>query len=813
MYFSKKLRELAAFLKAHRRAAIIAAVALAILLAVFGAKIALFLNFILGNDIIVKLDASSEALTLEHGASEDVLFSASVTTNPFCTAHCYSVFEDVSDDVVIERANFTLKPGIPIEKQFLVEPMRFGTGQRLYRFSMECQSFSTAFCHTSGKPTRRAIVVAVNYALNETELSLKSYLKPELSLMAEKVARIKNVQESLEETASLLGNSVSVTSLESNLSGFHGEYSSLSQELGSLIQLWEKQDYILLESRASEFGARLSSAESGLDLLNSSAYALLSSYNSFVASMESSYQQLFSLRESFIIRDSVAYSVNASIASFNESLESFISARELSAKELIAGNISSEASYLADSLSQQSFRDAVSMMASSALYYDALCEVSGDCLPHISIENVSGLSDASLLQACSEVGKLRSSYASVNSSLSGDFALQEYPDSDEFWGNISMIAYNTLANVSASYSVLNASINYGIIANATSSKSGEAEAYPGFNLVPAVVSSLSASLPAACAASDVAIAWLPPFPLEKVHASEVNESPASLSLREPAPQCCIFGQCAACCDSGGCSRNTPVVFLHGHAFNKDVSAEYSLDAFNKVQSLLEKDGYLNVGAITLYTDESVPPGIWGRIDAPVTVKASYYFDLFEEPENYVVVQTNSESIDTYAVRLKELIDRIKYRTGKPKVQIIATSMGGLVARRYVQVFGSGSVSGLILVGTPNKGIVGDVADFCPLIGERLECRDMSSGSLFLNKLNREPLPQIPIHNIVGAGCGTGNDAGDGIVLARNAFLDGASNYFINGTCTRLLPLHATLLDTDIHPEVYGIIKTAVESDG
>ena len=199
----------------------------------------------------------------------------------------------------------------------------------------------------------------------------------------------------------------------------------------------------------------------------------------------------------------------------------------------------------------------------------------------------------------------------------------------------------------------------------------------------------------------------------------------------------------------------------------------------------------------------------GLAGIPLSIKASYYFDIFQEPQNYVIVQTKSENIDTYAVRLKEIMDTIQFKTRKPKVIIIAHSMGGLVARRYLQIFGSDKVDKLIMIGTPNKGISGDISEYCPIIGEKSECKDMNENSLFINKLNRGKLPDIEVDNIVGSGCNMKNGIGDGIVLEQNAKLDDVNNFVVNGACSGTDMVHTQLLDIDMYPEVYEIIKKAL----
>lgn len=271
---------------------------------------------------------------------------------------------------------------------------------------------------------------------------------------------------------------------------------------------------------------------------------------------------------------------------------------------------------------------------------------------------------------------------------------------------------------------------------------------------------------------------------------------------------CIINNVTNPCSDG----ENPVVFLHGHAVSKDAPLEYSLEGFSELQKNLEGEGYISAGAISLYTKKDVPGGLW-NVAVPLTIRASYYFDLFEEPENYKVVLTKSENIDTYAVRMREIFDDIRFRTGKEKLNVIAFSMGGLVMRRHMQLFGSDGFDKVILIGAPNKGIVGDVATLCPLIGgEKRECEDMNSESLFMQKLNREKVPEN-IYNIYGAGCEMAGGVGDGIVLEEKAKLESAKNFVINGSCRgKFQPLHLDLLKIDMYPEVYETIKNILKGD-
>lgn len=73
-------------------------------------------------------------------------------------------------------------------------------------------------------------------------------------------------------------------------------------------------------------------------------------------------------------------------------------------------------------------------------------------------------------------------------------------------------------------------------------------------------------------------------------------------------------------------------------------------------------------------------------------------NLFEFPYDW-----RNDNVYT-AEKLKEKIDEIKEKTGLPAVDIVAHSMGGLLARQYIESDAYGNdVNQLITLGTPNKG--------------------------------------------------------------------------------------------------------------
>jgi uncharacterized alpha/beta hydrolase family protein len=302
--------------------------------------------------------------------------------------------------------------------------------------------------------------------------------------------------------------------------------------------------------------------------------------------------------------------------------------------------------------------------------------------------------------------------------------------------------------------------------------------------------------------------------LYKIEIIFYNSTIPEFSLEDPHPICCLYGECKSCCDESCANKNYPVIFLHGHSFNKDTSADYSLDAFRKIKENLTEKGYIDAGAVIIgQLDEQ--GRIWGEMDAPIEITGSYFFDVSKNKTGVdIILPSKSDNIDTYSIRLDDLIKTVKYKTGKDKAIIVAHSMGGLVTRRYIQIFGEEDVEKIILITVPNQGIESNIKNYCSLIGSKVECNDMYKDSLLINKLNNAENISIPVYNIIGTGCDMNGEKGDGMVTESSQYLTYATNYYIEGTCNELSLdfLHEKILYPEKYPETYNLISEILDEN-
>lgn len=801
------------FIKQNKVLIIIIAILLLIILFSFGTKIFLLTNFLLGNDIIVKLNADKEFLFLERNQEETIVFEASVTTNPFCKAVCSSTFKDISKNTIIEQDKFTLKPSINLQKKYTLKATSLGYGIELYSFSMDCSSPRTFLCHTDEELTKRNILITVEYHLNYEDKQLKSELEPDLETLKTKLSELGGKKQLFENIIYQLNESI-ILNENLNINNIQNRFNEHIKEIKTFQDIWEKQDYALLALELENLNKEISETEKQFEGFNKSILAVIYPYSVIVEEIGKAEDQLRQLYLFALINQEKAPEINRTIKEFNSALTLFKQKSSLEQKKKIVGGIMDETKDITSSTNKEFKKEVLKQELQLDIEYDTLCKISGSCTPRPSIEERSKQKIFELNTTCRNIDKFRDNLLLLNSSMKNAYVKEKYLDNEDFIQNISAKVKNIRQNVTEEYlnSLPSNEENTEIIQKLlVRNDLSETKEYSEYDLIPIMISELIKQMPLSCYSANPKIDLVKSPGITKITINKSAQIPLEIEFKEPLPQCCAFGKCEVCCVSEECrEKNDVVIFLHGHSLNKDTSAEYSLDAFNKIQEKLEEANYLNGGAISTYTERDSPRDIWNKLPVPLTIKASYYFDIFREPENYIVVQTKSENINTYALRLKELIETVQYKTGKQKVIIIAHSMGGLVARRYIQIFGEDKIEKLILIGTPNKGIAGNTADYCPWIGEQLECRDMNSDSLFINKMNQQKNFEIPVYNLVGTGCKMDSDKGDGIVLEKNAMMDNAKNFIINGTCKGLEKLHTKLLDIDTYPEVYFVIQEALK---
>jgi hypothetical protein len=153
---------------------------------------------------------------------------------------------------------------------------------------------------------------------------------------------------------------------------------------------------------------------------------------------------------------------------------------------------------------------------------------------------------------------------------------------------------------------------------------------------------------------------------------------------EPLPeirQSCCSSTCSSCCNTA-CVSN-PLILLHGHSFNIKTSAFQSTEIFDNMEDSL-KDYYVSVGTPDDYKTYGL--GSDCIFDKGIMMKPTYYITAYKNTFGIISSQGKNDNIDTYAIRLKDIIDYARFETGSDKVDIVAHSIAGIQGRPYRKAY-------------------------------------------------------------------------------------------------------------------------------
>jgi pimeloyl-ACP methyl ester carboxylesterase len=137
----------------------------------------------------------------------------------------------------------------------------------------------------------------------------------------------------------------------------------------------------------------------------------------------------------------------------------------------------------------------------------------------------------------------------------------------------------------------------------------------------------------------------------------------------------------------------PIIMVHGWTGSKD--------GFKEMKEKLIEDNYA-ISFDDYYSD--VP--VWMELqNKSIIVRCSTYeWEFIKYNETHSAFCTVKYNIPTHAKKLQEQIEDLKKKANMDQVNIVAHSMGGLIARYYVQNLDKeNSVNKIITLGTPHSG--------------------------------------------------------------------------------------------------------------
>lgn len=717
------------------------------------------LRFMIKDELNLIMGPKAQSLHVLNGEQVSINFAIKNDNFIQCKSSCTIELKDLSNGVSIYSGKLILSHNEERIESFNVSVPVSGEGQILYNFVAECNNIKSLLCLTDGQKRQKLSLVTLNYNLDPDEELIKNSIKPRLDELNILIANISSMKKNVDVIIGRGSNIDEVSILIDNIDIINNGISNILEFQNKSIFLWELEDYNSLNNVFPE--GIIDDSKEIINTLNLIENDILGVYENYNDNIKTLVDFGDDLNEISIILDYYDSELNSN---------NFILSQEIRSNYNVLNQIYSIYSY-GSNLSQEKVHnqlfDAIKNINDSISIYNEMVDEGSNLITQgysVLGQNYSvDVFECNILEdVTSEIMDIYYNISSHSNKSIKDKSLEEM-DNFIAYSNLFMGANCKDDNFNESISDLNFSV-------------------------------------------------LKFEDLKFLNTSDFNEIVNPLEISDNLPICCIFGECNSCVDGNYNNSINPILFIHGHIFNEADSPEYSLSSFIKIQDKLQEEGVINAGEMDL--TNSIGAYDWGRNNNPLSVRASYYYISFYNLGDYNLVAQKTEKIENYAIRLKEIIEEYKFRTGSDKVNIIAHSMGGLVAREYIALFGSYSVDKVILINTPNHGVTESIGSSCRILGSSNECDDMSKGSIFLSRLNSKKLPDsVGFHVIRSVGCDMDGVDGDGIVTGNSVYLEGAVNYEIKGSCTNKLnnDLHSNVLNPNMYPEVYDLIVGVLKS--
>ncbi|MFH1916467.1 MAG: alpha/beta hydrolase [Nanoarchaeota archaeon] len=764
-----------------------------LLLLVIWLFLGIHISFAIKEELIIFINPMHTTKTVAN--NESFSMSYTVGTDNFwqCRSVCTANFTDLSKNQLLFSEELSLSHDAEFVKSFAFSLAEQGEGQKVYRFRAQCRNEKTLFCPTDGKPREAIATLTLNYELTPEEKELKARVIPLLTGFFQEIADSTAALEQAEHANVMLPKSPEKDEMGTRISSIGQELEKYLDLQSAIIGSWSNETYDKVDG-----------------LLSTAPLNSLAALMPAIEDIQKEQQLLIGLRniDVYFLQDVERNSpLILSATDFyakenNRNNQNYLTAMGKALLTLYSGYVKIDKNQsvsvtglhqelviahenLAKSLEHFSTTEDAGMITSQ---YGRMLLVLAKNTTYSPKEICAGLANITgILRDENQRVQNLTNQTDTSSGLSLAAALLVAEKQNMTVQEILVILKITPANVSWNMTDVLFTLDPFEDFMKESCRDPDYGRSIGINL--SFIDDLKAGT------------------LHNLTIPEDTTRIEPVLLPENKPRCCLWGDCEACSAQG----KTPLLFIHGHLFNEGSVPESSAEIFVPFQNALDNN-FTNFGEVYLASPDVFD---WQRMTNPVSVRSSYYYISYLAVGEYRISAQKGESIENYAIRLKDIIDTLKSRTGSSRVHVVAHSMGGLVVRQYADLFGWDSLDKVILIGTPNHGISKNARKVCATFGSGKECDEMLAGSIFLSRLNSKSLPPgANVTVIRGEGCNTDGEDGDGIVSGTSAYLERADNYVIKGECQNRLgtSLHSDLLNPALYPETLMQVKKLLSVD-
>jgi len=687
------------------------------------------INFLIDEEIIIKVSPQYESINTKSNSEINVYFEAEFQNYPLCVAECSYFVKDVSKNQILFEGEFDFSNYNVQKVNKKINVPEYGYGQKVIQYSVSCKNKLRSFCPTNNNSFNRIATKTINYEPNDEQKEIETSFRQKINDAKDKLNEIQNNIDKINFTMNTINKKTSALAKE-EMSELERKRKDKEFEINSLINSWNNQEFsvIKLVGNNNLFIDDYSELENQSNKLKEEIYKQVENTN-YLVNITNNIKE-----EKDLINSILATGISGNVDLIENNYNDLIVA--LTSNFLLDLTTLSDLNKKTDIINEEYRKIKMKIFYTNysddpyiidyVLERNLYCINNMDCnlsdINYYFNDSVNNIAKG--IKLCEDTNKFQ-----IN-------------DSNETL-NVRVeklkIAWSILEqlNIKTNYSILlqrkneliteinNELLRY----NETSSINYYPKEYNQtlFNDIQSVYSTdLINKKQIECNEDYI---YFPNTNLEYISVEKLDVNTTFFNLSKQKDICCLYEKCEPCNEE----KTIPLILIHGHSFSGRSSAYTSTEIFTQLEKQFEEDeNYLITGILNPQSSEDYTSGELGKQNVPAVFKTTYYVDYYKGIPGFIIQESKSNNIDSYAIRLNEIVEYVKDITGSEKVNILAHSMGGLVSRRYIQVFGESSVNKFIMVGTPNHGIDDKTTTLCKIFGSEAECDDMNKDSLFMS---------------------------------------------------------------------------------
>ncbi|MCX6710027.1 MAG: hypothetical protein NTV63_03700, partial [Candidatus Woesearchaeota archaeon] len=342
-------------------------------------------NFIIKDELVLRIEPSSISLDSTNKDVNHVFFKVVVQRFIGCEAECSYRFRDFSQNITISDEKIILTSD-SFEKEYVISLNKSGEGQAIYLFEVECRNKKSFSCSTEGAKREKSAIVSINYHLTSEEAGIKEMIYSEMDALDANISSSISRMGRLRSEYFLIAKnylpnlSEEMLSLSGILDSSGSIEKSIENDKRAIENAWKEGDY---SSSGKIFSERLmnsaellfAKADSGENSLNSTFSMYNSLYermNMLISKQKSTLPEIYNYSK--LLEDSQLLSESSAISSSISEIAGLLKWRNyksLKNLSLSAESISSRLSLLENSYEKRieaSFAESSSELYAAELY-------------------------------------------------------------------------------------------------------------------------------------------------------------------------------------------------------------------------------------------------------------------------------------------------------------------------------------------------------------------------------------------------------------------------------------------------------------